>query len=456
MAMILFLVFMILEIGFAVFEFTKNTSKKDWTKKRLIVNAAELVIYLVMMFLPGIDFSFRFKALALILVLRAVVGAFFAAVNRNNENTRKKAAVIGSLFLSFVLLAGSMIPAFVFADYQGRELTGEFSVSTCESILVDQARTESFENDGSSREVPVYFYYPENIDSIEQASLPLIIFSHGAFGYYQSNTSTYMELASHGYVVVSLDHPYHSFFTKDINGKTILVDREFIQTAMVIGGDNNPLTEEETYRITSKWMELREADLNFVIDTLKSAAEMSSFDESWHMGNNEEKVLLSVVKAINTDKIGLMGHSLGGAAAVTVGRRADISAVVDLDGTMLGEETGVKDGKLQFNEEPYDTPIYNIISESHHESELEAKETDYLYANNVVLSHAVHGHETYIKNTGHMNFTDLPLFSPALAGFLGTGSVDAGKCIDQVNALCLQFFDSYLKDAGAFSPAESY
>ena len=50
MARVLFLVFMILEIGFAVFEFTKDTSKKDWTKKRLIVNAAELAIYLVMMF----------------------------------------------------------------------------------------------------------------------------------------------------------------------------------------------------------------------------------------------------------------------------------------------------------------------------------------------------------------------------------------------------------------------
>ncbi|MBQ5851909.1 MAG: hypothetical protein IIW54_14020, partial [Lachnospiraceae bacterium] len=30
---------------------------------------------------------------------------------------------------------------------------------------------------------------------------PLVVFSHGAFGYYESNTSTYMELASNGYVV---------------------------------------------------------------------------------------------------------------------------------------------------------------------------------------------------------------------------------------------------------------
>lgn len=41
---------------------------------------------------------------------------------------------------------------------------------------------------------------------------------------------------------------------------------------------------------------------------------------------------------------GLMGHSLGGATAVSVGRREDVTAVVDLDGTMLGEEGNIKKG----------------------------------------------------------------------------------------------------------------
>ena len=459
MAMVLFLIFMIMEIGFVVFEFTKRASKKDWINKRLIVNAAEIAVYLLMMFLPGIDFSFRFKVLALILVIRVLLAALFALLNRKNEKTKKRAAIIGSLILSIILLGGSMIPAFVFADYQGRETTGEYGVSTCDAILVDQARVETFENDGSYREVPVHFYYPEEIGSMEKKNLPLVIFSHGAFGYYQSNTSTYMELASHGYVVVSLDHPYHSFFTKDTKGNTIIVDRDFIQSAMMIGGDNNPLSEKETYETTSVWMQLREADMNFVIDELKAAAQMSDFDESWYFdgkGQNLPETVQIILGAVNTDKIGLMGHSLGGATAVTVGRRDDVSAVVDLDGTMLGEETGVAEGKLQYNEEPYNTPLFNLISELHHESEAEAEAADYSYVNTVVLSHAANGHETYIKNSAHMNFTDLPLFSPALAGFLGTGSVDAGECIDQVNALVLQFFDCYLKDGQPFSPEEYY
>ena len=39
-------------------------------------------------------------------------------------------------------------------------------------------------------------------------------------------------LASNGYVVIALDHPHHSFFAKDSSGKTVLVDMDFIQSAI--------------------------------------------------------------------------------------------------------------------------------------------------------------------------------------------------------------------------------
>jgi hypothetical protein len=55
-----------------------------------------------------------------------------------------------------------------------------------------------------------------------------------------------------------------------------------------------------------------------------------------------------------------------------------------------------------------------------------------------------------------MNFTDLPLISPFLADMLGTGSVDAGECIDTMNGIILRFYDCYLKNEGEFSVEESY
>ena len=57
-----------------------------------------------------------------------------------------------------------------------------------------------------------------------------------------------------------------------------------------------------------------------------------------------------------------------------------------------------------------------------------------------------------------MDLTDLPLFSPFLAGMLNTSESTIGheECIDTVNELVLDFFDCYLKGEGGFSVSESY
>ena len=368
--------------------------------------------------------------------------------------SNKKTFIVLFCIAGFLIFAVCMFRTFVIRDYKGRKTTGKYEIAQASAILIDEKRLETFEQDGSNREVPLHFYFPNNINDLREKSLPLVIFSHGAFGYYQSNTSTYMELASHGYVVVSLDHPYHSFFTKDTAGKTITVDPEFFKSAMSIGSSD--ALESEVYDITSKWMELRISDMNFVLDELIEAGKDNALSDAWFFDEKDKNILTSVLKATDFDKIGLMGHSMGGATAVTVGRRADVSAVIDIDGTMLGEEKGVVDGVVIVNEEPYETPLLAIANEEHHQSEIEAAENSYAYANNVIMKNARCGYETYFKNAGHMNFTDLPLISPVIANMLGTGSVDPGKCIDTMNGIILRFYDCYLKNEGGFSVEESY
>ena len=351
-----------------------------------------------------------------------------------------------------VMIAASLIPAAVFADYHGLPVTGRYSVATDEAILIDRSRLETFENDGSYREIPVHFYYPEEATEEDSDTMPLIVFSHGAFGYYQSNTSTYMELASHGYVVVSLDHPYHSFYTRDTDGKTVIVDSDFLRTVMEI--NDSDMSEAEVYDITSGWMEIREADMNYVIDEI-TRAKSGEMDDTWFFGDSNEGIT-KAVSLIDIEKIGLIGHSLGGATSVTVGRRDDVSAVVDLDGTMLGEETGVADGVVIINDEPYETPLLAIEKEDHHAQRVEAERIGYVYSNNVILDNAREGYSTYFAGSEHMDFTDLPMFSPFLAGMLGKGSVDPEECMTEVNQIVLEFFDCYLKGEGEFSVNEYY
>lgn len=371
---------------------------------------------------------------------------------RKDKRKRKMWFVIGGV-LGLLLIGIIAIPNILFTDYEGLPTTGPYDVKQVSTILVDGERLESFETDGSKREVPIYFYYPD-VEAAVEKSFPLVIFSHGAFGYYQSNTSTYMELASHGYVVISLDHPYHSFFTKDTEGKTITVNPEFMQEVMYINEDGT--SEEEIIELSHQWLDIRVADMSFVLDSVKEANGTKELQEdTWFItGESVCQELLTVLAMIDTEKIGLMGHSLGGAASVTMGRtRDDIDAAINLDGTMLGEELGYENGEYILYEEAYPVPLLFFSNEEHHILRGEVKNLD---VTSVVLDNAIDSKYTYFVGSGHMNFTDLPLYSPILASFLGVGEVDAEKCISTMNEVILEYFNCYLKDEGIVKIKECY
>ena len=445
MTVLLLSILILLETGFMIFELTKSSIKKEWTTRRIILNAAEIIIFFLMILLPGIDTSFRFKGLIIMLVLRLIVSGIFWLINRKSAKTKKKAAIVlGGLF-GAMLIAVSTIPAFLFTDYEGRPTTGPYKPLISNAILIDTSRVEEFENDGSFREVPVYFIYPEGATE----KMPLVIYSPGAFGYYQSNASMFLELASQGYVVASIEHPYHSIFTKDSAGRTIIADRGFLNDSMTLGSSGE--SEAEVFEVTSKWMELRTADMNFAIDSFKAKD-----TDSWFIEDSQKDGVLKAVSLIDTTKIGLIGHSMGGATAVTCGRRDDISAVVDLDGTMLGENLGVNGNEIIINEEPYHTPLLNFQNQAHHDEAVEAERIGYAYSNNTIIKNADTAYSTYFANSGHMDFSDLPLFSPILAKNLGTGNVDNVVMIDTLNGLVVGFFDCYLKGEGNFSVNDHY
>lgn len=435
------------EIAFTVTVLIRKADKKGWQTGRMICNAGQLAVFLILLFTPDIDMSFRFTGLLVILIIRILVsGIDYLIICRKEDKKKHPAVMILSALLSVFLISGSLVPAFLFPPYKGLEVTGKYDVAQANAILTDESREERFENDGSKREIPVYFFYPSN--AAEGEKFPLVFFSHGAFGYYESNFSTYSELASKGYVVVSVEHPYHSIFTKDTSGKMIIADSSFLNGITEINEDG--VSEEKIFELSSEWLKLRTDDLNFTIDCVKSAVLGGSVSDCWTLGKNGEEVT-NALAMTDTSKIGVMGHSLGGAAAVAMGRmRSDISAVVDLDGTMLGEELGVENGREIITTEPYPVPVLSFDNEEHHFASIEARKNDVPYANNLLHDNAVCGYRTYITGTGHMNYTDLPMFCPILAKNLGTGEVNASDCMMTVNRITRDFFDCFLKGEGEF------
>ena len=450
--LLLFVLFSVMEIVLAVKG--RGTERKDWQRNRLLVRAAELVIVLAAMLTVGQNWRL-FPVLFLLAVL-GVIALVKWLLGRGREGARKPAgAAAASCVVSVVFLGLLLIPAVLFTGYSGLPVSGRYPVGEASAILADSSRTDPFEQDGSRREVPVHFYYPA--DAADGEQFPLVLFSHGAFGYYQSNTSTYMELASNGYVVAALDHPHHAFFTTDTSGKLVPADRDFFRTAMAVSSGDDPYSEEEQLAIYREWMGLRAADMNFAADTLKTAGRSGALDGAWFLPENDPDTILSVLKMTDTTKIGLMGHSMGGAAAVQAGReRSDISAVIDLDGTMLGEYLGVENGSFVLNEEPYTVPVLEFNNWASYNTREEYLAQGGRYPNDELIRHADEGFAVTIRGTLHMDFTDLPLFSPALGRMLGSGDRGAEETMTIVNGLVLDFFDHALKGEGAFSVQEIY
>lgn len=246
MGLIFLIIFALAEIALVVLTFTRFGEKAAWLKNRAVIRTAEAALMLGIILVPATNLKWRFFFAMGILAVRFLFAGIMWLIKRNKATgKKKKAGSVVNCIVSIMLIAFALVPSFIFANYGGLPTTGEFNVGTTDAILVDESRPDTFENDGSFREVPVHFFYPENAEG----SFPLVVFSHGAFGYYQSNFSTYRELASNGYVVVALDHPHHAFFTKDTDGKIITVDQDFINEAMVIGGGDD-VSNEEVYEST--------------------------------------------------------------------------------------------------------------------------------------------------------------------------------------------------------------
>lgn len=362
------------------------------------------------------------------------------------DNTGKKFSKwikVLVIILLIVILSAVLIRLILFPPYDEPRVTGSHTVETQEFTWVDESRIETFTDTGENRELTVKFWYPQ-----EEGSYPLVVFSHGAFGVIDSNYSTCMELASNGYVVASIGHPYHAIFVKSVDGKTTYANMDFVKSVYTVNGSYDPEAEKQLYENTVQWMALRTADENFVLDTILDKVKAG------------EDAPFSL---IDSEKIGLFGHSMGGASSVQLGReRTDIDAVIDLEGTMLGEYIGFENGMEIYNEEPYPIPVLDIFGTRLYDEmdELSAKlpeeVSDCQYVNFYLGERAVSYKAVAFRDAGHLNFTDLPLISPVLAKLLGVGKVDAKTCIENVNEVVLTWFDYYLKGKGTLDICSEY
>lgn len=307
-------------------------------------------------------------------------------------------------------------------------VTGPYGVASAEYTFVDHSRPEPYEDDGSARWLNVAFWYPDGYAGGEH-TCPLVVFSHGSFGTKESNAVQYRELASHGYVVCAIGHTYQSLSAVGPNGEKTGLDSGFMKQVMR-ASDATPEQREELARLFRDWMAVRTGDISFVLDTVISRVDA------------EED---GVYRMIDTGRIGVMGHSMGGAAALAVGRaRGDISAVIALEAPFIGDVRGVTDSGFVWDDAPYPVPVLNVYSDNLW-GRLDALPQ---YAQNSAMLHDSRPdtQDIHVAGAGHMTLTDLVYELPPLCLLYGQDIFfDAEQYEADINRTYLEFFDQYLK-----------
>ena len=202
-------------------------------------------------------------------------------------------------------------------------------------------------------------------------SWPVVIFSPGYGAPRAVYTGLASRLASRGFVVVALDHPYESAVTELPNGQ-VVGTRE-----MILPG------EQDRIRYMERQQVVRVADLRFVIDQL---AQPDALSPPLRGGR------------IEASKVGAIGHSFGGAASIAaLSDDPRVVVAANIDGTPYGD----------LSERQLTKPFMLLQSdhaETHHGE-------FFINGNGRLLTRMTAPGVRYeIKRANHYSFTDAPFF----------------------------------------------
>ena len=367
---------------------------------------------------------------------------------------RMLALVTGSIVASCAQLYGQASPHHPVAERPFEKPGGPFAVGTIDSLLVDSSRDEILSRDPSDkRRVLVQVWYPAGAtgetapyirrreefggfagfdsvlhvrtNSFDGAALvknrerfPVLIYSHGGSWSRFTGTFTTEWLASYGYIVVAIDH---NGFNKSVlfpDGYRLVHDT---LTFPVPGNKDRRADALASWDYLDRQMfPLWIGDAQFVLGQL----------EAWNRGGRFRDRL-------DLSRIGMLGFSFGGAAAVEMAvRDPRIRAVIDQDGQLFGQARSTGTSRpVMF--------LHNAGSAAPDTSELGGMVKGWTRDFTARSTGPVY--DITIARTHHGHFSDLSLLLYQSV-FRDTMWINPHRAHQIINAYTLAFFDRFLRD----------
>jgi dienelactone hydrolase len=260
--------------------------------------------------------------------------------------------------------------------------------------------------------------------SMAQATYPVIVFSHAIVSFAEQNTLLMEHLASHGYVVIALSHPYASMRAMSSQGRAIYPNLAKVNEASAQSG---AIDDELMPRIERAASAEERAELH--VQRFERATGLAELVAIWvddlELVLEEMPAQPAFENRLDLDRIGFLGMSFGG-AAVTQFCKSDTRcrAAMNMDGGTYGRR----------QREPLQVPYLALIRGSNQNSLdylLRASRSDY--------------YELTVAGATHLDFTDDTVVLPILKWVGYAGNIGGWRIIEITNAAALQFFDAQLR-----------
>ena len=417
-----------------------------WIQFLPVVACAAILVHLLLE-------SYRWQMIPLYLL------TFLLAVDvliRIRTTTGRKS--IGS-YLALILVACATVLPIILPVPSPSTPSGPYRVGTRMYELTDSTRREIYSGKDEARRFQIQIWYPASVSPSDQRAPwmtnaevyapliasyihlpaffldhltlvkvpayreskiapiegghPIILFSHGWNGFNAQNTGQALNLASHGYIVVAVQHTYGAVVTVFSDG-TIAPNNP----AALPSGAQDEDYGAAAQKLGAQWA----GDMAHTLDFLETqnADPKSPFHNS-----------------MNLSRVGVYGHSTGGGAAIQFcGTDARCKALLGMDPFMRPVSTDVVENGLG-------QPSFFMFSQ-HWADDVDSRNNQLF---NQFLAKVPHSLGVIsIDGTAHYDFSDLPSLSP-LAPRLGLKGPINGKLVTIIiNDYLLSFFDLSLKE----------
>ena len=258
-------------------------------------------------------------------------------------------------------------------------------------------------------------------EKIAGKKFPLIMFNHGYNSYREGNSFLCIDLASHGYVVISVAHSMEGLCTEFDDGSYLFLDKRIIkkQYDPMLGGIITMYklmkTRGTNEALAAKFDEAQNKYSKFLMSRLPE----------WVKDN---EAALKYAKENLTDMIdfekgiGVSGHSMGGNVAYALcTRNPDFVCGINMDGALFGDYT--KDVQTK--------PFMQVS----------CADNEYVVTR-VYIRHTKPVYKVLFKDMKHIGFADakhnIPLKSMV-------GKLDPDILHENLCRCHLEFFDAFLK-----------